>query len=111
MTPKADSPQTPPGVGIIEQTETRVAVGSSDFLCDCAKSFVGRYWYATVNGEMKCSHLHRTPKAARACAREWVAFQTQVEKFKSHNNKVSDGGPLTSELKQDANPPFAAPLG
>ena len=25
------------------------------------------------------------------------------------NDKVSDGGPLTSELKQDANPPFAAP--
>ena len=27
------------------------------------------------------------------------------------NDKVSDGGPLTPELKQDANPPFAAPLG
>lgn len=29
----------------------------------------------------------------------------------SENDKVSDGGPLTHELKQDANPPFAAPLG
>ena len=28
-----------------------------------------------------------------------------------HNEKVSDGGPLTHESKQDANPPFAAPLG
>lgn len=27
------------------------------------------------------------------------------------NDKVSDGGPLTHEPKQDANPPFAAPLG
>jgi SAM-dependent methyltransferase len=27
------------------------------------------------------------------------------------NEKVSDGGPLTHESKQDANPPFAAPLG
>ncbi len=27
------------------------------------------------------------------------------------NEKVSDGGPLTHELKQDATPPFAAPLG
>ena len=27
----------------------------------------------------------------------------------THNDKVSDGGPLTPELKQDANPPFAAP--
>ena len=29
----------------------------------------------------------------------------------SANAEVSDGGPLTLELKQDANPPFAAPLG
>lgn len=29
----------------------------------------------------------------------------------SPNDKVSDGGPLTHESKQDANPPFAAPLG
>lgn len=29
---------------------------------------------------------------------------------KSPNDKVSDGGPLTHESKQDANPPFAAPL-
>lgn len=29
----------------------------------------------------------------------------------SQNEKVSDGGPLTHELKQDANPPFAAPTG
>jgi len=28
-----------------------------------------------------------------------------------HNEKVSDGGLLTHESKQDANPPFAAPLG
>jgi len=27
------------------------------------------------------------------------------------NDKVSDGGPLTHESKQDANPPFAAPTG
>ena len=30
---------------------------------------------------------------------------------KSPNEKVSDGGPLTHKFKQDANPPFAAPLG
>lgn len=30
---------------------------------------------------------------------------------KQANNKVSDGGPLTHESKQDANPPFTAPLG
>ncbi len=29
----------------------------------------------------------------------------------SPDDKVSDGGPLTHKLKQDANPPFAAPLG
>ena len=29
----------------------------------------------------------------------------------AHTDKVSDGGPLTHESKQDANPPFAAPLG
>jgi len=31
--------------------------------------------------------------------------------FIQPNDKVSDGGPLTPESKQDANPPFAAPLG
>lgn len=49
---------------------------------DCAKSFVGRYWYGTVDGKMVCSHLHRTPKAARKCATGWGKFQEKVLKFK-----------------------------
>jgi len=42
------------------------------------------------------------------CAEE---MESHPEIFSSENDKVSDGGPLTHESKQDANPPFAAPLG
>lgn len=37
--------------------------------------------------------------------------ETSRRHSESGNEKVSDGGPLTHESKQSANPPFAAPLG
>lgn len=47
--------------------------------------------------------------------RVWEQFHDGVMAMKrrldEQNYKVSDGGPRTPELKQDANPPFAAPLG
>ncbi len=39
---------------------------------DCKQSFVGRYWFGVVDGKMKCHHLHKTPKAARRCAEQWI---------------------------------------
>lgn len=50
---------------------------------DCHKSFVGRYWIAMVGGILRCSHLHRTPAAARRCASDWIRFQKKVDKFKT----------------------------
>lgn len=38
-------------------------------------------------------------------------FSRRTITVSSDNAPVSDGGPLTHESKQDANPPFAAPLG
>ena len=39
-------------------------------------------------------------------------FERLMKKLEEiiENDKVSDGGPLTPELKQDANPPFTARL-
>ena len=43
---------------------------------------------------------------------QYLAFSVRARNyFCLPNDKVSDGGPLTHESKQDANPPFAAPLG
>ena len=54
----------------------------------CDKSFVGSVWYATVDGKMKCSHLHTTPKAAIKCAESWIKFQDKVAKFKSDREQA-----------------------
>lgn len=48
----------------------------------CRKSFVGSFWYATVDGEMKCSHLHTTPKSAVKCAEKWISFWRKVQQYK-----------------------------
>lgn len=46
-----------------------------------------------------------------ACAATHYHRLYRMMRAERQNEKVSDGGPLTHELKQDANPPFAAPLG
>lgn len=51
-----------------------------------------------------CGALKRTMTNWRYTNHPW-------EMPRCANKKVSDGGPLTHESKQDANPPFAAPLG
>lgn len=52
-----------------------------------------------------------TTEAERIAVELCFKIVNVLERGHSENDKVSDGGPLTHESKQDANPPFAAPLG
>lgn len=100
----------------------------ADYLTDCLRAFDKAvthraYWYGHKTQPVpsdSCSQCGKpevdamTPRTVYACGSS--DYDQRPGTFKQGdacvpNDKVSDGGPLTPELKQDANPPFAAPLG
>ena len=51
----------------------------------CKKGIFGKYFMATVNGELVCTHMHRTTRAALRCARQWQAFQERVARVRQND--------------------------
>ncbi len=63
---------------------------------------------ATQKRYVKDENGERIELTCWCCGYKWTEPTWDAP---AQNEKVSDGGTLTPESKQDANPPFAAPLG